>query len=91
MEGKNKQTPLPPKTTIKTQTYKPTFTSGRKRHRQSDLRRTQYINLLFSHLPYLQNQCTISGFHVLSFYFHLVLGKLKCIIPGGLICPTAKL
>lgn len=54
----------------------------------------QYIHLLFSNLPYVQNQCSVLEFHTLSiifFFFRLVLAKLKCIIPGGLTCPIAKL
>lgn len=45
----------------------------------------------FNHLPYLQNQYSILGFHISVFFLCLVLSKLKCIIPGDFICPIAKL
>lgn len=47
--------------------------------------------VFFNHFPYLQNQCSILGLHISVFFVCLVLGKLKCMIPGDFICPIAKL
>lgn len=59
-------------------------------HRQNGLGKGEH-NLLFNHLPHLQNQCPILGFHISVFFVFLVLGKLKCMIPGDFVCPIAKL
>lgn len=60
---------------------------------QNGLRKGEH-NLLFNNLLYLQNQCSILGFHIFSVYSSfvcLVPGIIKCIILGDFICPIAKL
>lgn len=40
---------------------------------------------------YLTYKALILGFHISVFFVFLVLGKLKCVIPGDFVCPIAKL